>query len=72
MNLPVGEINPEANDAQTELYDEEDIATREFSILLQAAIETHARREAPEAEAPTSAAWTASEVSPVVNWWMNH
>lgn len=72
MGLPASEINPEANDAPTKLYDGEDTTTREFSILLQVAIKTYVRREATEAEVPTSAVWTALEVSPVVNQLMNH
>lgn len=72
MGLPVGEINPEADDAQTELYIGEDTATREFSILLQVAIQTYVRREAAEAEIPPSVVWTTLEVSPTVNRLMNH
>lgn len=67
MSLPASEINPEADDTRTELYDGEDTTTREFSILLQVAIETYVRREATEAEVPTSVVWTALEVSPAVN-----
>lgn len=72
MGLLVGEVNPEADDARTEFYTGEDTATREFSILLQVAIQTYVRREAAEVEIPPSAVWTALEVSPAVNRLMNH
>lgn len=72
MGLPLGEVNPEADDAKTELYEGEDNQTCEFRILLQVAIKTYVRREADDEEVPVSVVWTAIEANPASNRLLNH
>lgn len=71
MGLPVSAINPEAEEARTELYDGEDNLARDFRILFQVALETHVRREATNGDVPAGVVWDAIGANPAANRLLN-